>query len=58
MSGHRVSEMKKSRASLGSITAIDRTRVNELQNPEEDRPLAAHFRESCPIGFNTILNSS
>ncbi|CAK9110877.1 FO synthase subunit 1, partial [Durusdinium trenchii] len=44
MTGHRVSEMKKSRASLGAITAIDRTRVNELQNPEEDRPLAAHFR--------------
>lgn len=56
MTGHRVSEMKKSRASLGAITAIDRTRVNELQNPEEDRPLAAHFRASCPIGFATIWN--
>ena len=48
MTGARVSDMKKSRASLGSITAIDRTRVAELQNPEEDRPLAAHWRASCP----------
>lgn len=43
-SGHKVNEFSKSRASLGSITAVDRSRVSELQNPEEDKPLAAHWR--------------
>ena len=32
---------------LGSINAIERSRVNELQNPEDDRPLAAHWRVPC-----------
>lgn len=46
MSGTRVSEFKKSKAALGSIAAVDRARVTELQNPDEDKPLAAHFRVS------------
>ena len=29
---------------LGAITGIERARVNELANPEEDRPLAPHWR--------------
>lgn len=43
-SGHKVNEFCKSKAALGSITAVDRSRVSELQNPEEDKPLAAHWR--------------
>ena len=37
---------KKSKASLGSIAAVDRDRVADLQNPDSDRPLAAHWRVS------------
>ena len=36
--------MLKSRALLGSISDVERARVMDLQNPEPDRPLAAHFR--------------
>jgi hypothetical protein len=41
---HRTVEFGKSKAMLGSINAVPRSRVNELQNPEEDRPLAPHWR--------------
>ncbi|CAL1145308.1 unnamed protein product [Cladocopium goreaui] len=44
LSGNRVNEFNKSKAALGSITAVDRSRVSDLQNPDEDKPLAAHFR--------------
>ncbi|CAL1137009.1 unnamed protein product [Cladocopium goreaui] len=44
LAGHKVNELAKSKAMLGSITAVDRSRVSELQNPEEDKPLAAHWR--------------
>ena len=39
-------EFARSRAFLGSITSIQRSRVGELQNPEEDKPLAPHWRVS------------
>ena len=32
---------------LGSLTGIDRARVTDLQNPDDDRPLAPHFRATC-----------
>ncbi|CAK9106282.1 FO synthase subunit 1 [Durusdinium trenchii] len=41
---HKHIEWTKSKIMLGSITGVDRSRVNELQNPEEDRPLAPHWR--------------
>lgn len=47
VTGHRVNEFSKSRAALGSMSLVDRSRVSELQNPEEDRPLAAHWRVPC-----------
>ena len=37
----------KSRSFLGTISGIDRARVMDLQNPEPERPLAAHFRATC-----------
>ncbi|CAL1161037.1 unnamed protein product [Cladocopium goreaui] len=37
-------EWSKSRMMLGSLTGIDRARVTDLQNPDDDRPLAPHFR--------------
>ena len=48
-----MSEFKKSKAALGSITAVDRTRVAELQNPDEDKPLAAHWRVSRRLIFSS-----
>lgn len=47
VSGHKVSEFNKSRVALGSISLVDRSRVSDLQNPEEDKPLAAHWRVPC-----------
>lgn len=44
--GHRQIEFNRSRALLGSIAAIERSRVSDLQNPDEERPLAAHWRVS------------
>lgn len=41
---HKQVEFLKSTALLGSITSVDRSRVCDLQNPEEDRPLAPHWR--------------
>ncbi|CAK9077473.1 unnamed protein product [Durusdinium trenchii] len=41
---HKHIEWNKSRIMLGAITGIERARVNELANPEEDRPLAPHWR--------------
>lgn len=37
----------RSKALLGSICSIERSRVNELQNPEPEKPLAPHWRVSC-----------
>ncbi|CAL1138958.1 unnamed protein product [Cladocopium goreaui] len=34
----------RSKALLGSISNIERSRVNELQNPEPEKPLAPHWR--------------
>ncbi|CAL1130517.1 unnamed protein product [Cladocopium goreaui] len=34
----------KSRALLGSISGVERARVNELVNPEPEKPLAPHWR--------------
>ncbi len=42
--GHRQIEFNRSRALLGSIASIERSRVSDLQNPDEERPLAAHWR--------------
>ena len=39
-------EFSRSKAFMGSITSIPRSRVGELQNPEEDSPLAPHWRVS------------
>ena len=36
----------KSKALLGSLTGLQRSRVSELINPEPDRPLAPHWRAS------------
>ena len=44
--GHKAVAFGKSRVMLGSISNVDRARVNALQNPDDDRPLAAHFRVS------------
>ena len=41
---HKTIEFSKSKAMLGSINAVERSRVSDLQNPEEDRPLAPHWR--------------
>ena len=48
----------RSKALLGSIAGITRDRVNELQNPQPNQPLAAHFRVSShclTYDFYTIL---
>ena len=45
--GHR--EFSKSKALLGSINAVQRSRVQDLQNPDEDKPLAPHWRVSTSI---------
>ena len=34
----------KSKALLGSISGVERSRVQDLQNPDGDRPLAPHYR--------------
>lgn len=34
----------KSKALMGSISNVERARVNELQNPDMDKPLAPHWR--------------
>ena len=44
---HKSIEFSRSKAVLGSINSIERSRVSELQNPEEDRPLAPHWRATC-----------
>ena len=35
---------QRSRALLGSINNIPRSRVQDLQNPDTDHPLAPHWR--------------
>ena len=42
----------RSKALLGSISNIERSRVNELQNPEPEKPLAPHWRVPS---MNTLL---
>ena len=42
--GHRNAEFARSKATLGSINNVERSRVGDLQNPSEEQPLAAHFR--------------
>ena len=37
-------EFSRAKCVLGTIRDIQRSRVSELQNPEEDRPLAPHWR--------------
>lgn len=37
----------KSKALLGSLTGLVRSRVNELQNPDPEKPLAPHWRAPC-----------
>ena len=44
VSVHGGGQWVKSKALLGSISGIERSRVNELVNPEPDRPLAPHWR--------------
>ena len=44
---HKNLQFLQSKAMLGSIAGIERSRVNELQNPEEDKPLAPHWRVPC-----------
>ena len=44
VSVHGGAPWSKSRALLGSISNVDRARVNELVNPEPERPLAPHWR--------------
>ena len=46
VSVHGGAPWSKSRALLGSIANIERGRVNELVNPEPDRPLSPHWRAS------------
>lgn len=41
---HKQHGWARSRALLGSIGNIPRARVMELNNPDQDRPLAPHFR--------------
>ena len=41
----------KSRALLGSISGIERSRVNELVNPEPEKPLAPHWRVPWPLKY-------
>lgn len=43
-SGHRHVDFARSHVMLGSINGVERSRVGELQNPNEEQPLAAHFR--------------
>lgn len=53
---HKAVAFAKSRVMLGSLSGIDRARVCALQNPDEDRPLAAHFRVSwCDIAAIFVL---
>lgn len=45
MSGtHKNAPFSRSRAMLGTINNVPRSRVMELQNPDEDKPLAPHYR--------------
>lgn len=37
----------RSKAFLGCIGEVQRSRVSELQNPDEERPLAPHWRAPC-----------
>ena len=39
-------DFTRAKAFRGSITAISRSRVSDLQNPELDKPLAPHWRAS------------
>ena len=50
--GNTTNPWMKSKALLGSLSNIERTRVSELQNPEPEKPLAPHWRawNSCRNG--------
>lgn len=43
---HGAPAFSKSRALLGSVNEVERSRVADLQNPDSDRPLAPHWRVS------------
>ena len=48
----------KSRALLGSISGVERARVNELVNPEPEKPLAPHWRVPWTLKQYTCSSSS
>jgi len=41
---HTSTPWAKSRSLLGTITGIERSRVQDLQNPDPDKALAPHWR--------------
>ena len=46
MCGSTSGAFSRSKALLGSITEIERSRVGELQNPDPEHSLAPHWRDS------------
>ncbi|CAL1141604.1 unnamed protein product [Cladocopium goreaui] len=44
VSGHTTVAFSKSKALMGTIANVPRARVQDLSNPDPDRPLSPHFR--------------
>ena len=55
--GNTLSPWMKSKALLGTLSNIQRTRVSDLQNPEPEKPLAPHWRARASCRKNGVPHS-